>query len=340
MTTNNDPNHVGDDANRKNHAPQLSGLAWDLDWNLLRTFMVIAREGSITRAATSLGQKQPSVSNALRRLEEKLGFQLARRDPRNFELTSEGKSIYDECRELFGAVGRLPNIARNLSGAIEGHVSVALASHVTSPILDETLQQFHQTNPNTTISISVKSSHEVLETISAKQATLGICLLSEPVTELQSDLFYREHFTFYCGPSHALYGQKIVTIEDMRKQPQVTFYTDKLGDVLHPVARARHQMELSEVVAGVSNNLEEVRRMIIAGLGIGPLPDHVVERDVKNGRLHRLTIPHEPILIDVHTLHNPKAILNAAEAAFMTMFHKHITEVPLDQRTYGSSRSQ
>jgi len=53
-----------------------------------------------------------------------------------------------------------------------------------------------------------------------------------------------------------------------------------------------------------------------------------------------LTTPHEPILIDLHILNNPKSILNAADSAFMTMFQKHITEVPLDQRTYGSSRSQ
>ncbi|MGL1645734.1 helix-turn-helix domain-containing protein, partial [Vibrio parahaemolyticus] len=42
-------------------------LAWDLDWNLLRTFMVIVEEQSITAAADRLGLKQPTLSNALRR---------------------------------------------------------------------------------------------------------------------------------------------------------------------------------------------------------------------------------------------------------------------------------
>jgi len=336
MTADNDPNHHGAAATRNDQTSSLSGLAWDLDWNLLRTFMVIAREKSITRAANSLGQKQPSVSNALRRLEEKLGFQLAHRDPRNFELTSAGEATYEECRELFGAVGRLPNIARNLSGSVSGHLSIALASHVTSPIFDATLHQFHKDNPEATISLSVKSSQEVLETIRAKQATIGICLLSGPVADLQSNLFYREHFSFYCGPSHQLYGSTDVDLDDLRTQSRVSFYTDKIGNVLQPVARARQQMELSDTVSGVSNNLEEVRRMIIAGLGIGPLPDHVVERDVQNGRLHRLATPHEPILVDVHILHNPKALLNTAETAFMAMLQNKISEVPVSERTYGS----
>ena len=47
-----------------------------LDWNLLRTFLAIARERSISRAATRLHLTQPAVSQALKRLEDQLGLQL------------------------------------------------------------------------------------------------------------------------------------------------------------------------------------------------------------------------------------------------------------------------
>ena len=45
-------------------------LARDLDWNLLRTFLVLAESRSVTEAAEKLGLKQPSVSSALKRLED------------------------------------------------------------------------------------------------------------------------------------------------------------------------------------------------------------------------------------------------------------------------------
>ena len=51
-------------------------LVWELDWNLLRTFVVIAELKSITRAAEQLKLKQPSVSNALKRLEDRVGRRL------------------------------------------------------------------------------------------------------------------------------------------------------------------------------------------------------------------------------------------------------------------------
>lgn len=74
-------------------------LVWELDWNLLRTFVVIAEVKSITRAAEQLKLKQPSVSNALKRLEDRVGRRLVERDATRFELTEVGKLLYEQSIE-------------------------------------------------------------------------------------------------------------------------------------------------------------------------------------------------------------------------------------------------
>jgi DNA-binding transcriptional LysR family regulator len=310
-------------------------VAWDLDWNLLRTFMVIAQEKSITKAARILNLKQPSVSNALRRLETQLGCQLAERGPRHFIMTHHGMSLYIECKDLFGTIGRLPNIVQETDKNVVGHIKIVMASHVTSPILDNTLREFHLKNPQATFSLSVHSSHDVVEEIQEKKASLGICLIREQVSNIESNLFYREHFDFYCGANHPLFGQKNLTLADLRGQERVTFYTERLGDVLHPLAVRSGQAQLSDRVSGISNNLEEVRRMIMSGLGIGPLPIHVVERDVQNGHLWRLLPNEDPVSIDVFTIRNPKVIMNAAEKEFINLLEYNIKQTPLSQRIYG-----
>lgn len=332
MNQNNDLQDVQDSLT---DSSQPDRLAWDLDWNLLRTFMVIAQQQSITKAAHVLKLKQPSVSNALRRLEEQLGCQLAERGPRVFKLSHHGEALFLQSKELFGTVGRLPNIIQDTQDNLKGHIKIAMASHVMTPILDQALQSFHQKNPHTTFSISIKGSQEVVEDVMDKQATVGICLLREPLESLTSRLFYREYFGFYCGRQHALFGRDNVSLKDLRDQERVTFYTDKLGDVLHPIAVLRGQAQLSEQVTGVSNNLEEVRRMIMAGLGIGPLPVHVVERDVVNGRLWRLAATEAATAVDVYTLQNPRAVLNAAEHEFLKMLDQKILQQPIAERTYG-----
>ncbi len=312
------------------------GVSWSMDWNLLRTFVVIAEENSITGAARFLGLKQPTVSNALKRLETLLGVQLAARDPRNFALTRHGKALYKECREIFGSVDRLPNLLAGTSDAIEGHVNLCMASHVVTPLLDAALSEFHAANPMTSFSISVLSSRDVVERVLSKQASFGVCLMRQPEPELRSKLFYREHFGLFCGPTHPLYGREGLTLEDLRVYERVTFSTDNLGDVLHPVAALRAQAQLSDKLAGDSNNLEEVRRMIMAGLGIGPLPIHVVERDIATGRIWQLPPYDHTPLVDIFLISHPRANLNAAEAAFLAKLTNLISATPLEARTYGA----
>jgi len=65
----------------------------------------------------------------------------------------------------------------------------------------------------------------------------------------------------------------------------VSFGADDLNDALRPVAPLLRQYELDQRIISKSSELGEVRRMIVCGLGIGPLPVHVVERDISEGLL-------------------------------------------------------
>ena len=58
---------------------------------------------------------------------------------------------------------------------------------------------------------------------------------------------------------------------------------------------------------GTSSHLEEVKRLIIAGFGFGPLPIHVVEDDVRAGRLWRLPPYDGAPMVDVHLVHDRSA---------------------------------
>ena len=107
-----------------------------------------------------------------------------------------------------------------------------------------------------------------------------------------------------------------------------------MDDALRPVTLMRAEAHLSDRVVGTSAHLEEVRRMIIAGLGIGPLPIHVVRRDIKDGQLWQLP-PYEDVRkIDVYVVWNPKVQLNRAEQAFLEALLARIERTDISERTY------
>ena len=107
-----------------------------------------------------------------------------------------------------------------------------------------------------------------------------------------------------------------------------------LTDALRAVTLMRNSAGLDDRIVGTSANLEEVRRLIVAGLGIGPLPIHVVTEDVAAGRLWRLPPYENPPAIDVHVAWNPRTRSNRAEQAMLQRLLETIEQTPLEERIY------
>jgi DNA-binding transcriptional LysR family regulator len=310
-------------------------LVRELDWNLLRTFVMLAESRSVTEAAQKLRLAQPSVSTALKRLETNIGKKLIDRSPGHFRLTQAGELLYREAVDIQGSIFRLSTLMRDVTDEVQGHVKLAMASHVVCPLFDETLARFHAAHPKATLSIDVDTSREAIAAVAARSASFAICLVKERNPKLEYRRLYREFFGLFCGPPHALFGKTNLTRGDLAGHASVSFETDRLHDVLRPVTLMRAEADLGDRIVGTSSHLEEVRRMIIAGLGIGPLPAHVAQRDVDVGQLWQLPPYDKMPEIDVHVVWNPRAKLNRAEDAMLAELLERIESTPIEERTYG-----
>lgn len=306
----------------------------DLDWNLLRVFLALAEAGSVTAAADALGLKQPSVSQALKRLEDRVGHRLIDRSPGGFSLTPQGLALLAEAQAVRAAILRGLLAMEEAAGEVAGEVVLALASHVVSPLLDRALQIFHASHPRATLTIDILPSQLAVDRVVKGTASLAICLMAEPNPALQDAVFYREFFGLFCGPPHPLFGREKLRLADLSGQDSVSFQTDRMGDALAAVTELRRAAGLGERVIGQSTHLEEVRRMIVAGLGIGPLPLHVVAEDVAARKLWRLPPYDSPPAIDVHLLWLPRARRNRAEEAFLQLLLNLLAETDADSRVY------
>lgn len=305
------------------------------DWNLLHTFVAIVEAGSISAGAERLGRKQPTVSSALQQLEARIGRRLIDRGPGQFSLTGAGRVLFDEAREICGAVTRLDTLVRERGDMILGRVSVAIASHVVCPLVDETLAAFHSAHPAATLSFDVMASVKAVAEVRARRASMAICLTDRSDASLDYMHLYREYFGLYCGPTHPLFGRKGLTLDAVRGQRSVRFLTDRPDDVLRPVALLREEAGMDDRIVAQSSHLEEVRRLTIAGLGISALPVHVVARDVEDGLLWRLPPYDAPPAVDVFVVRNPAMRLNRAETAFTGELDRRIAATPLERRTYS-----
>lgn len=312
---------------------------WLLDWNLLRTFIVIIEQKGVTAAANFLGVTQPTVSSALKRLEASIGHRLIERHDRRFAPTLAGLQLYEKCGKLFGIISKIPDLMTNASKQVTGHINLSMASHIFSPHLDDLLAKFNGQHPGLTWSISVVESAEVLNRIRLGQSSIGFCLLDQRETKLETTVLYRQLFGLYCGKHHRLFNRKTISVADMEGETSVSFQTDTKTGPLLGVRNLRHEAQLKHQLKGISANLPEVRRMIIAGFGIGALPVHVAERDVKAGQLRQLPSLSDLPFVDTYMVHNSHRAFNSAEKELISSITRMFDQVPIQARTYGNQHT-
>jgi len=316
--------------------PYEQRFPWNLDWNLLRTFMVVVDEGGITPAAHFLGLKQPTISAALKRLEDITGRKLVNRSPKHFSVTPWGRVLHAEASVIFGAVAQLPDLLDGLEEDVTGQISIAVASHVVSPHFDAILKRFNDLYPQVSYTISTMDSADVITQLQQNRVTCGVCLFRARPAGLQTRVLYREYFGLFCGPPHRLYGREDIEITELKNEDVVSFQTDEIEGPLSGVAHMRRRLGMRSEPKGLSSNLPEVRRMIVTNIGIGALPVHVARRDVQSGLLWQVP-PYKSLpAVDIHLLTNARRSLNRAEQALLEMLNSELDSLPMAERTYRS----
>ncbi len=160
----------------------------------LSMFMVLAREKHFGRAAEVLGITQPSLSSAIKALEEQLGVQLVRRGSRYQGLTPEGERVLDWARRIVGDAramqAEMAASRRGVSGLLRlGVIPTAM------PRIAELTDPFLRRHPNAGVSILSRSSDEIRDQIEALELDAGVTYLdSEPLGRVQSRPLYRETY--------------------------------------------------------------------------------------------------------------------------------------------------
>jgi DNA-binding transcriptional LysR family regulator len=207
-----------------------------------------------------------------------------------------------------------------------GKVRLLIISRIFSERFDDFLADFHRQYPRVDLEVDVMRSSDIVSALQEKTATLGLSLNRRPQPRLEQRLFLRQRYAFFCGKHHGMFGQQDVAEGDLQRENFVSFTSDQIGGMLSPLTIFRDQQGFSGRIVASSPSLEEVRRLVIAGFGIGCLPEHVVAADVDAGLLWRLP-PHEGIAdVDIHLLWNREQRMSRAETIFLESLQQRLTD--------------
>ncbi|HXV24788.1 MAG TPA: LysR family transcriptional regulator [Alphaproteobacteria bacterium] len=265
-------------------------LAPELDWNLLRIFSEIVKAGGVSRAADRLCLKQPTVSLALKRLEETLGMVLCKRGPGGFELTDAGALVSETCGRMIEMVDGIPLSVANMRAELRGRIRLQVISGMVNTVFDQAIAAFHGQFPRVEIAIEVSTWDAIGRSLLRHEADIGVAPARFFHAELTYQSLFLERHRPYCGCSHPLFGRRMASARDLDRHAFILTAADEPDEL----TRYRLRNGLGSEVAGLSENLDEAKRLTLLGLGICFLPEGFAAPEVAEGRLWPLIDVSEP----------------------------------------------
>ena len=184
----------------------------------LEMFIALANERHFGRAAEVCRVTQPSLSSAIRQLEDQLGVQLVFRGSRFQGLTPEGQRVLDWARRIVGDVRALRDEMRSVHSGLSGNLRIGVIP-TALPMIADLTAPFAQRHPNVQVSILSRTSAEILSGLESLELDAGITYLdNEPLGRVTQTPLYQEFYRFLCTAASPLFQRPSVTWAEVSQE--------------------------------------------------------------------------------------------------------------------------
>lgn len=260
----------------------------------LKMLVKIAETGSILAAAESLCRTQPTVSVAIKKLEDELGVNLLARDGYRASLTAEGKMLCRKAEAILQQSEGFAALAHHLSVGNEPEIRIAIEASCPLPMLLEIIRDSEQAFPNTAFSLMMENLWGAMERLHEGEADLAICPWLEEDLSVESAPFCRSHLVTVAAPDFSpVVGKSELTLADLQNAIQVV-----VKDSSHR-PRSESYGVLHHGRQWLVNDHHTKKEIILAGMGWGRLHRHLIEKELQDGRLIPLNIANYPVTLDI-----------------------------------------
>jgi len=251
-----------------------------MELNQLKTFVTVAEEQHLTRAAERLYTSQPAVSAQLKALEESLGVVLFDRTPKGMKLTPSGEKLLIEAQAALEAASRVMSQAKAIQGAVIGSLSVGVNSDFSFLRIPELLADVSERYPNMQLSFINGMSPDILLDIRKGKLDSGFFFGPSSTTDIHS-IQLADIETAIVAPVG--WSNKVIgaSLEELASLPWV--YTTDRCPFYHLIEALFSDLNVEPKKAVFVDNEDAIRELVKAGSGIALLRFDDAERAETEG---------------------------------------------------------
>ncbi|QRF58625.1 LysR family transcriptional regulator [Variovorax sp. UC122_21] len=252
-----------------------------MDLQSLTLLVEIIDAGNLSAAARRLKMTRANVSYHLNQLERSVGAQLVRRTTRRAEPTEIGLRLYQHGVAIQGELRAARESVTTLGEGLQGQVRLSVPSGYGQLVMADWLIDFKRRYPGIVLDVVFENR---IEDLLRDEVDIAIRVIPEPPQNLVARAMGPVRYVACASRDYAarhplpeqldgLHGAPVVTAAVIGRQLRVSAYQGEI----------RREVVLEPTL--ISENFLFLRQAILAGLGIGLVPDYVVAEDVRRGEV-------------------------------------------------------
>ncbi|MFM1939029.1 MAG: hypothetical protein RLY32_771 [Pseudomonadota bacterium] len=255
----------------------------------LKYIVALAREKHFGRAAEACFVSQPTLSVAIRKLEDELGVQLFERGTAGIQTTAMGDQLIEQAQKVLDEASLLKDLARQGRDPLAGPLRVGVIFTIGPYLLPWLVPQMIQAHPSMPMLLQENYTVKLLETL--RQGEIDVLILAEPFDAQGLDIepVYDEHFMVAVPRQHPWAKRRRIPSAELTQQTMLLLgsghcFRDQVVEICPELSR------FSQASSGIQktfegSSLETIRHMVASGVGITVLPQTACPRSRDDGFL-------------------------------------------------------
>jgi DNA-binding transcriptional LysR family regulator len=254
----------------------------------LELLLALARERHFGRAAEASGVTQPTLSSALKSLEDQFGVLIVERGSRFRRFTPEGERILDWSRRIVGDTRAMRQEIEALKRGLSGHLTLAVIP-TSLPFLADLTVPMHRRYPDVNLTVLSMNSDAILTRLENLEVDIGLSYVdSEPPPRFETIRIYDEHYVLLVAPESPLAKREQVTWAEAGQLPLCLLTPDMQNRRL--IDRHLEEAGVRQTPTLESNSMLILYAHVRSGEWASILPSRVAETLDRPSRLRSIAL--------------------------------------------------
>ena len=279
----------------------------------IQTFIEVARQRSVSKAAERLFVTQPAVSMQVRQLEDAFGLPLIEPIGRNIQLTHAGETFLTHAIAAMGQLKDLESRMAEHVGLKRGRIDLAVVS-TAKYFIPMLLVRFGQQFPGIDIQLKIDNRENILGLLARNEIDLVVMGRAPANLDCEATPFATNPQAFVAAPGHALVRRKHLPFSALA---DYSFVVREEGSGTRAAMErlfSEHQTLMNVVMVMPSN--ESIKQAVMAGMGLSFLSMRTVRHELASGHIALVDIEGMPLMGNWYITHLRQKKLSPAATSF------------------------